>query len=788
MKGNKWFRLLLCLVLALGMACPAFAEGVSGTATASAAGFGGAVEVTLTMENGKITDVKIVGDNETEGVGSRAIAEMPEAMLKAGSISVDGVTGATVTSDAILTAADLALKQLNGETYEVHMKPGTYLAEGRGFNNAELLPVKVTVSETEILAIEKADEDDTCETEVIVDTVWKNLVPRMIENQSVAVDSITGATMSSNAVKQATEKALAEALKEGGSDPAAISAFYKAPVKENEGKVVEENVDVVVVGLGSAGVLGMTSAMETLQAANPGEPVSILGIEKTARVGGQSTMAHEPFAVNPPKFQEEFNNGENYIDVDKLRETWLEYTTDEQGRQRAKPEMIDLMIEESGKTIDWLKYDHDFIFAHPRAATFSVYDFVCGYNYYDIDISYELRRAQVSGWMQRLVDEVVEAGGSYLLETEGYELLADEEGNICGVKARNLVDGTEYIIHAKSVLMATGGYGGNSDMMHDLMVNEYYDLQSYDWKLIGFYSNDGKIFQSALDHGAGTWNIGMMPISLEEFGAPEEMHIFDVNYIEGQITNRTGRTSTWSLNDIPVGMLGSADILTVDRKGNRMGNEFGNSMDMGELLAPMALKSGSHYFAIYDSSALEDLRVNGITTVQLWPGYVGQGGVPDGMPLGENLDIALEEAMKMGYAYKADTIEELAEQIGMDGETLKATLDRYNELCELGEDKDFGKDPKFLKKLEEGPFYAITGYPYIFGSCGGLDVDTELRVLKDDHTTALNGLYAAGGDSTGVLFSDEKNYIGFGGVNLGWVITSGRLGGISAAEYALTQK
>ncbi len=784
---KKIMCVLLSMVLLFGLTPHAIAEdGLNGTATATAPGFGGPVQVTVTYENGVLTDVKVEGNDETQGVGSRAIEQLPGIMIEAGTIDVDGVSGASFSSAAVLNAAKLAVEELQGNSYTVKMEPGTYYAEGRGFSNAEMLPIKVTVSETEILSIEQAEEGETCETEVILATVFDYLVPRMIENQSLAIDAITGATRSSNAVKQATELAVKQALEAGGSDPAAISAFYKVPEKPMEGTVVEKDADLVVVGLGTSGVLAMTSAMEALQNAYPGEDVSIIGIEKTARLGGQSTMAHEPFAVNPPKFQEEFNEGKNYIDVDKLRETWLEYTTDTEGRQRAKPDMIELMIEESGNTIDWLKYDHGFTFAMPRAATFSPYDFVCGYNYYDVDISYEIRRGKVSGWLNDMMDEVVAAGGEYMLETEGYELLVDENGDVCGVKARNLVDGTEYVIHSKAVIMSTGGFGGNDQMMYDLLDNEYYDLHSHDWKLIGFYSNDGKMIQSALDNGAGTWNIGIMPCSLEEFGAPEEMHIFDVNKIEGRITNRTGRTSTWSYNDIITGLVGCADIITVDPKGNRICNEFGNSMDMGELLAPMALQAGSHCYAIYDSKALETIRMNGITTVQMWPGYVGQGGVPDGTPLGENLDIAIDQAIKMGFGFKADTIEELAETLSMDPSVLKATMDRYNELCAAGEDSDYGKDAEFLKAIDAGPFYAFTGAPYVFGTFGALDVDTDLRVLKADHETPLNGLYAAGADSSGVLYSDEKNYIGFGGVQLGWIITSGRLAGESAAAYVVS--
>ena len=74
-------------------------------------------------------------------------------------------------------------------------------------------------------------------------------------------------------------------------------------------------------------------------------------------------------------------------------------------------------------------------------------------------------------------------------------------------------------------------------------------------------------------------------------------------------------------------------------------------------------------------------------------------------------------------------------------------------------------------------------YNASFSTAGGLDVDTQIRVLKDDHETPIEGLYATGVDSMGVLLHPERNYSGFGGVAQGWLWTSGRLAGINAANF-----
>lgn len=104
-KGRTFVALVLtcCLVLGVSMAQ---AETLSGTAQ----GFGGEVKVTVTVEDGVITDCVIEGDQETAGIGSQAIEQMPEKIVAANGVDVDGVAGATITSEAVLTALSNALK------------------------------------------------------------------------------------------------------------------------------------------------------------------------------------------------------------------------------------------------------------------------------------------------------------------------------------------------------------------------------------------------------------------------------------------------------------------------------------------------------------------------------------------------------------------------------------------------------------------------------------------------------------------------------------------------------
>ncbi len=786
---RKALAILLVLLL-IFPASTAFAQGE--TFTAEANGFGGPVTVTLTVEDGVITDAEVTGDKETPNVGARAIELLPGELVRVGTPDIDGVTGATISSGAVIQAAKAAYAQATGAelSADVKMVPGTYEETVWGYSQAYPLPVKVTVSENAIEAIDVPqgfeELDQHGETLVIFQTVIDRLIPRILENQSFAVDAVTGATVSSNAVKLAVKQALTEALAAGGADPDAISAFDVIPVKAEEGEVEEITVDVVGVGLGNSGIMAAAHFVETLRERGYDQPINYLGIEKAAKIGGQSNMAHELFAVNPEGMKNEFNDGNDYLDAERLRARWKSDTTNEQGVQKAKEDLVDLYIDRTGEVIDWLHFEHGYEFEAPKvgdiAQAAQEEKFVGTFNLIKFDYSYELRRDAVLKWAQTLMDQVCAEGGSYMLETEGYELLYDEAtGSVTGVKARNLVTGKEYIIHAKAVIMSTGGFGGGK-LTNTLYSNEYYPLQG-DYFQFGMKQNDGKMIKSALDIGAGGWNLGMPGILNGLCALGQEIHDFPVvQDPSGAINNRTGRVATKSINDIPEGFISYNNVMYFNDDGNRfydeykIGNSVGNEPNQ-------YYYGGSHFYVLIDDEQVQEVQDVGFPKGTRWRPYTSQGGVETEVPMPQTYEV-MQKAIDMGLVFKGNTIEELAEQVGCDPAALRASFDRYNELCDLGEDQDFGKDPSRLRKYaDNGPYYAVEAFPYTYGSCGGLDVDTSMRVLKSDHETVIGGLYASGGDSLGVLMSDERNYLGFGGVANSWAYSSGYFTGESVGNF-----
>ncbi len=751
---------------------------------AVAPGFGGDITVTVEVDDEKIVSCKAEGPEENSYKAKQALQEIPAKIVECNHTQVDAISGATVTSDAIMLGATIAYNNLTGKNSAVHMKPGKYTASSMGYLGVWELPVTITVNESALLKIElPEDRFAHGETEVLLESVKQKLLPRMIENQSVRVDAISGATVSSNAVKSAVQKALVQALKAGGSDESAISHFYSVPVKEFEGVTEERDVDILVLGLGNGGIFAMVSALEKMQELNGRKRVKILGIDKAGKLGGNSHLTHEANAVNPPRYMAEVAPGETFVNKEEYLNAWLKYTTTSSRKQSAKEDLVKLYMDESGKVIDWLHYEQGWQFGTMEPSPCKDFHALSAYNSVllsNVDKgTNEDRRKIIGQYYDSMMAKVVAQGGEYMLETEAYDFIMEGD-KLVGVKARNNVTGKEYILKAKAIIMGCGGFASNNEMLSELLDEQFAGPR----KVTNTGTADGKMMKAALNIGAGTWNIGMSPIVMMK-GLPHYLKKYPININTERLNGRTGRYETWTLNDIPLGMGVSSDVMCVNRQGQRFGNEalfslF--SLTIKEDSWP-SFKSGPYYYAIYSQPQVDYLKEHGFTAISRWDGYCSQGGVPNGRPLPEIYE-CLDTCIEEGMAWKADSIEELAKLIDVDPVNLADSVSRYNDLVDAGKDEDFGKDARFLTlKTEGGPYYAIKIMNVIFATSGGLDVDTQMRVLKEDHKTPIDGLYANGCDCLGVVMNEERNYVGFGGVAQGWVFVSGRLAGLNAAEY-----
>ncbi len=667
-----------------------------------------------------------------------AAALLAIAMLLGGCSTGGQETTAAPQTEAQTPASTEAATE-GGETQGgLTMQDGTYEAQARGFSLTQMVNVTVEIQDNQITAITIGENG---ETNGMPQMVEKYMIPRIIENQTLAVDAITGATSTSMAVRSA----VSDCCEQAGAD----LSLLQTPILEST-QTEEYTVDVAVVGMGGSGTAAALSAAEN--------GATVMAIDKAGKWGGTSAITSGPMTVNAPSQvaaeYEEWNDpltgetrvkeaGEELVDGDALYEDWIAYTTVD-GVQHAKTEIIRELIDESGETLDWLiSYGFEF---NPAVG------FVGGK--WGIFASYTGNKELTEQYFANAY-EIYEndLGGQYMLETEGTELIV-EDGRVTGVKAVKQ-DGTQVTIHADAVILATGGFGGNSQMEQEYLGES--------WNLYGMAQNDGAGIQMALDAGAATYNIDMPPMS--HFVAP---YVITTSFEDPMD------------NDIPYGLVCSGEVMAVDQTGSRFLAE--------NTIAMNAYKNGAKYYTILSAEQIDILREQGFS-MNASGRYLSQGGVTADTPLA-NIDAVLEDGISRGFIYKADTLESLVEAIGnekMDLANVTASIEQYDAAAAGAED-EFGKPAEYFERLgavgmESEYYIAVTGAPYIYGTCGGLDVNADMEVLDESGET-IPGLYAVGTDSMGVLFTNTKGYTNYGGVAQGYAFTSGRIAGANAAAAA----
>ena len=346
--------------------------GVSGDFTGTAKGFGGDVSVTLTLTDGAITGCTAEGKDETQGVGSQAIAKMPGEIAESGSIAVDGVSGATITSTAIKEAAAAALTAagLNPDDYKT--------------------------------AVEKdaTAEDSTVDADVVV----------------------VGAG--------------------GAGMTAAITAAA-------EGKSV--------VILESQSMVGGNSVRATVYQ-DENEFGESAGVEKTLKTAAEKYADNETITALAKTVSEQWAayqaNPTGYFDSVEL----MELDTMIGGKGINDPELVETLCANSADAIDWL--DEHGITLH-NVSSFG------GASVKRIHrpVNAEGKTVSVGSYMIPLLEENCEkAGVKMMLDTTATEILTDANGAAVGVKATG-ASGETVTVNAKAVVLATGGFGANLDMV-----------------------------------------------------------------------------------------------------------------------------------------------------------------------------------------------------------------------------------------------------------------------------------------------------------------------------------
>lgn len=290
MAKSKFFKIIAGIsafaMLWVMVSCGG-AKYADGTYTGTAAGRNGDVVVSVTVNNGKIASVDIVQHEETAGLSDAAIAEIPAAIVKKNSTKVDAVSGATVTSKAIMAAVDAALANAGGKADSgkaekarknaaVTYTAGTYEGTAMGMNGPVTL--EVTFSKDAITDIKVKSSKETGH---VGDPVYPIMFKDAIEANGSGIDAVSGATFTSIAVKNALNDAAAKA------NASKIEDFKKNTVKHTAQKPIDETYDVIVVGAGGAGIAAAAQSVQN--------GYSVLIIEKNAEVGGNTVVSGGQF-------------------------------------------------------------------------------------------------------------------------------------------------------------------------------------------------------------------------------------------------------------------------------------------------------------------------------------------------------------------------------------------------------------------------------------------------------------------------------------------------------------
>ena len=412
------------------------ASPLAETYTATEQGFGGEISVSLTIEDGVLQDVQIIGDAETEGVGKRAVETMPAAMVEANSVEVEGISGATISSTAILNAAKAALLESGAtlekaEVSESKMTPGTYEAVVHGFHDG--LHVEVSVSEDAILSVKVRENDETIG---VGSFAFPVLEEQIVAYQSLA-DGVSGATLTSNGIFAA----VADCLTQAGANSATVNRFMSTEVPA-EPLPTENEADVVVVGGGAAGTSAAASAAD--------EGAKVILLEKTNFLGGSMRLsAGNMWAIGLGARELYASYGIQEYTTDEICEI---LDTEEAGGPVKKMDLLRELTDDSQETMDWMIEN--------------------GWEGRGIAYSHEKRAPRIAGSFSRgggigfanTMQAIVESRDiDVRLNSRAVDLLTDENGAVCGVTVETKA-GT-YDIKAGKVILCTGGFTYDEEMM-----------------------------------------------------------------------------------------------------------------------------------------------------------------------------------------------------------------------------------------------------------------------------------------------------------------------------------
>lgn len=611
---------------------------------------------------------------------------------------------------------------------------GTYEGTGAGRNG----DITVAVTLDDAAAITNIEVKAQEETPGVGDIAFEQMIPQMVEHNTIAVDAVATATLTSNGLLEAVRAALTAA----GVDP----ADYMNAVEAEQAEDTVYTVDVAVVGAGGAGMAAAAAAAEN--------GASVLVLEKAAAIGGNTKLGEGTYNVadaarqaqltmtadnckeveaalavetEDPEYKAlieatradyeawQAENGETLFDS----ANWHALQTYIGGGSIDDIELIRTYAEGAVDALDWLEgtigvpFKDDYIFMAIGGK------WARGHQ---VDLIAATGAESDNGgriYIEKLQQYAEKQGAIIETNAKVTTLTLAEDGSVNGCIAER-TDGSKITVNAKTVILATGGYAAGSELVYQ------YSNGAITTKLTSCAATstgDGL----GLAEQAGGSLINLDQIQVHPLGDP----IDDCGCVSEFVGN-------W---------LSATEYMFVNKEGKRFVNEDNTryAISMAELQ-----QTDGQMWLIVDNSAIagDDTRND-----------------------------LIDSLLADGHSVKADSLEELAEKIGVDAAVLKETVETYNAGMISGTDA-FGKATSEDSTIQQAPFYASLRTPTVHYTMGGVEIDTEAHVLNADGEI-IPGLYAAGEVTSGIHGNNR-----LGGNAYPDIITFGRIAGTNAAAEA----
>ena len=617
-------------------------------------------------------------------------------------------------------------------------KPGTYSAKAAGIGD---VVVTMTFDANKITDVVL---DVSHETPSIGQAAAETLKKSLMAAQSAEIDVVSGASITSRAVHQAAAKCIAQAK---GEIP--VEVVTKEVAKEEDGdwlgqppEIAEKDIvathdtDILVVGCGTGGMFTVASAAEA--------GAKVIGIDRFP-VG---TGIREDIGAIDSRYQKAYGTK-----VDKFE--FITMATLYAGG-RIQQDLVKLWCDESGAVVDWLGdrlAERGIEMWHESGDR----NDETRYKHFPIGHSPRMRltkdgKEEIS-LNTVLFDYAVKHGARFDFSTKMVKL-EKKNGRVTGCIAQN-AEGKYVRYNAKKgVVVATGGYAQNFKMLEA--------LQPWNLRITG---------RTGAMPGARGDGIKACLWVGAKMDETHSLLKFDRCALR---PDQNPGVKTIQSGDSGFFWMGSQPWLKVNAYGKRFMNESGTYEN---ILHADEFQKGHCHYTLFDSNWVqyaEQFKMHGCSRM-----FPFENGADPNISWKVVKEKMLPGLIEKGYVVQADTIEELAQKLGLPAKTLQATVTRYNELAKSGNDVDYGKEPHRLTPVNKAPFYGAKNTGWMLCTLDGIQIDTNMNAI-DTEGNPIPGLYVVGNDSGGYFASEYPNLAT--GMACGRTVTFGRLVGLKLAK------